>query len=97
MPLIAPKIFRKRLLVEGYFDRADVDGDAIRAYFTEITGQLGLRTYREPIVHHTSGQGKAVNEGYDALVPLIDSGIYVCVWSRPALRLGDPLHLRGVR
>ena len=32
-------------------------------------------------MHRTSGQGKASNEGFDAFVPLIDSGIYVCVWS----------------
>jgi len=78
---IAPEIFRKRLLIEGYFARATLDADAIRQYFAVITGRLGLRTYGEPIVHATSGQGKAANEGYDAFVPLIDSGIYVCVWS----------------
>jgi hypothetical protein len=83
MPRIAPEIFRKRLLIEGYFAREDLDEQVIREYFTSITAQLGLRTYGEPIVHHTSGQGKAVNEGYDAFVPLIDSGIYVCVWSGP--------------
>jgi hypothetical protein len=83
MPRIAPEIFRKRLLIEGYFAREHLDEQVIRDYFTFITTQLGLRTYGEPIVHHTSGQGKAVNEGYDAFVPLIDSGIYVCVWSGP--------------
>src|SRR3712207_3606752 len=56
MPRIAPEIFRKRMLVEGYFERERVD-------------------------ERTSGQGKAANEGYDAFVPLIDSGIYVAVWS----------------
>ena len=81
MARIAPEIFRKRLLIEGYFARTVLDADAIRAYFTLITSRLGLRTYGEPIVHATSGQGKAANEGYDAFVPLIDSGIYVCVWS----------------
>jgi S-adenosylmethionine decarboxylase len=81
MGRIAPEIFRKRLLIEGYYARAVLDADALRSYFTVITGRLGLRTYGEPIVHATSGQGKAVNEGYDAFVPLIDSGIYVCVWS----------------
>jgi S-adenosylmethionine decarboxylase len=81
MGRIAPEIFRKRLLIEGYFTRATLDADAIRAYFALITGRLGLRTYGEPIVHATSGQGKVANEGYDAFVPLIDSGIYVCVWS----------------
>ena len=84
MPRIAPEIFRKRLLIEGYFARRDLDAPAIRDYFTLITSRLGLRTYGEPIVHATSGQGKAANEGYDAFVPLIDSGIYVCVWSSRA-------------
>ncbi len=35
-------------------------------------------------MHTTSGQGKAANQGYDAFVPLIDSGIYVGVWSARA-------------
>jgi S-adenosylmethionine decarboxylase len=81
MARIAPEIFRKRLLIEGYFARATLDAAAIRDYFALITSRLGLRTYGDPIVHATSGQGKAANEGYDAFVPLIDSGIYVCVWS----------------
>lgn len=78
---IAPEIFRKRLLIEGFFAREAVTGETLLDYFTFITARLGLRTYAEPIVHRTSGQGKAMNEGYDAFVPLIDSGIYVCVWS----------------
>ena len=84
MPRIAPEIFRKRLLIEGYFARQELDAAAIREYFAVITSRLALRTYGEPIVHATSGQGKAANEGYDAFVPLIDSGIYVCVWSARA-------------
>lgn len=79
---IAPEIYRKRLLVEGYY-RAVVDAETVRAYFARITGDLGLRTYGEPIVHRTSGAGKAANEGYDGFVPLIDSGIYVAVWTGP--------------
>jgi hypothetical protein len=84
MPRIAPEIFRKRLLIEGYFARQDLEAAAIREYFTVITSRLGLRTYGEPTVHTTSGQGKAANQGYDAFVPLIDSGIYVGVWSAQA-------------
>jgi hypothetical protein len=80
MPRIAPEIFRKRMLVEGYFERDVVDERTLRDYLALITSGLGLRTYAEPIVHKTSGQGKVANEGYDAFVPLIDSGIYVAVW-----------------
>jgi hypothetical protein len=80
-PRLAPHIFRKRLLIEGFFTRDGVDEETIRQYFTLITSGLSLRTYAPPIIHHTGGQGKAVNQGYDAFVPLIDSGIYVGVWS----------------
>jgi S-adenosylmethionine decarboxylase len=83
MRRLAPEIFRKRLLIEGFFARDVLDAQVIRDYFSAITGHLGLRTYGEPIVHETSGLGKAQNQGYDAFVPLIDSGIYVCVWSGP--------------
>ena len=77
---IAPEIFRKRLLVEGYF-RVEVTEDSLREYFSRITSGLGLRTYGDPIIHKTSGAGKDINEGFDGFVPLIDSGIYISVWS----------------
>jgi len=76
---IAPEIFRKRLIIEGYF-RADMGEALIRSYFAEVTGELGLRL---PIIHRTGGQGKAINEGYDGFVPLVDSGIYIAAWINP--------------
>ena len=77
---IAPEIFRKRLLVEGYYT-INVTVEVLKDYFANITAGLGLRTYGLPIIHTTSGAGKEVNEGYDGFVPLIDSGIYISVWS----------------
>ena len=79
---IAPDIFRKRLLIEGYF-QSEVTAETLRTYFSHITTKLGLRTYGEPIIHRTSGAGKEVNEGFDGFVPLIDSGIYIAVWVNP--------------
>ncbi len=76
---IAPHIFRKRLLIEGFFAK-DVTEQTILEFFTFITTTLSLRTYGAPIVHTTSGEGKDENQGYDAFVPLIDSGIYIGVW-----------------
>jgi hypothetical protein len=40
---IAPDIFRKRLLIEGYFQR-DMAESVLRDYFRHITSELGLRT-----------------------------------------------------
>ena len=54
---IAPEIFRKRLLVEGFFSR-DVGAEMLREYFAHVTSKLGLRTYAMPIIHSTSGRDK---------------------------------------
>ena len=69
---IAPEVFRKRLLVEGYFRRT-VDEAAIGGYFDHLTSGLGLRTYGAPIIHRTSGQGRHINEGFDGFVPTAGS------------------------
>ena len=34
-----------------------------------------------PVIYSPSGMGKEENEGYDAFVPLIDSGISAYIWS----------------
>ena len=79
---IAPDILRQRMLIEGYFT-ASVDRAAVEAYLTGIAAELGLRTYGAPIVHDPGGIGKPENQGFDAFIPLIDSGISLYVWSKP--------------
>jgi len=79
MKNIAPDIFRKRLLIEGYYN-IDVTEETIKKFFSYITANLSLQTNGAPVVHATSSLGKEVNQGYDAFVPLIDSGIYLGVW-----------------
>ena len=77
---IAPDIFRKRLLIEGFFTTS-VNEQSIIDFFIFITAGLNLKTYGQPIIHATRGVGKDANQGYDGFVPLIDSGIYLAVWS----------------
>jgi len=77
---LAPDIFRKRLLIEGFF-AVNVEEQTIKDFFEHLTNSLSLQTYGAPIIHHTGGVGKDENQGYDAFVPLIDSGIYLGVWS----------------
>lgn len=82
MKNIAPDIFRKRLLIEGYYS-IDVDKQKVSDYLLGLAAHLGLRVYGEPIVFSPdSGMGKDENAGYDAFVPLIDSGISAYVWSK---------------
>lgn len=80
MKNLAPDIMRQKLLIEGFYN-IDVDKKVIENYFKKITSKLKLRMYGKPIIFSTSGKGKEGNQGYDAFVPLIDSGISVYVWS----------------
>ena len=78
---LAPDIVRQRLLIEGVYT-ADIDSEAVEQYLLGIAAHLDLRTYGRPIVHAPGGAGKEENEGFDAFIPLIDSGISLYVWSR---------------
>lgn len=80
MKNLAPTIKRQRLLIEWFYT-IDADKSVIENYFKGVTDFLNLRMYGEPIIFSPGGEGKEENQGYDAFVPLIDSGISVYVWS----------------
>jgi S-adenosylmethionine/arginine decarboxylase-like enzyme len=77
---LAPKIQRQRLLLEGYYSIA-MNREAVTCYLTQVAAHLGLRTYAEPVIYTPSGEGKQANQGFDAFIPLIDSGISLYIWS----------------
>jgi S-adenosylmethionine decarboxylase len=80
---LAPEVVRKRLLIEGiYF--GDMTADRVRHFLLDVAERLGMRTYGEPVVYSpASGMGRDQNAGFDAFVPLIDSGISAYFWSGP--------------
>jgi hypothetical protein len=76
----APEITRQRLLVEGYFT-TDVDEARVEGYLHGVAAHLDLRTYGQPAIFAPGGAGREENQGFDAFLPLIDSGISLYVWS----------------
>lgn len=80
MKNLAPHLFRQRLLVEGFY-RIRADKKVIEMYFKTIAKALNLKSYGKPIIFSPAGIGKMKNQGYDAFVPLIDSGISLYIWS----------------
>jgi S-adenosylmethionine decarboxylase len=77
---LAPEITRQRLLIEGHYS-IEIGQNEVEGYLLGVAAHLGLRTYGTPIVYAPGGQGKDENEGFDAFVPLIDSGISLYVWT----------------
>lgn len=80
MENIAPQITRQRLLVEGYYDKSINEQD-VHCFLTGLADYLALRHYAAPIIHAPSGDVKEENAGFDAFLPLIDSGISLYVWT----------------
>jgi S-adenosylmethionine decarboxylase len=77
---LAPHITRQRLLVEGFY-AIEVDRAAVDRYLHGVAAHLGLRAYGEATIFSPGGEGKAENQGFDAFLPLIDSGVSLYVWS----------------
>ena len=77
---IAPDVFRQRLLLEGFWN-VEVTKELIDSYLRSLADNLELRIYSEPIIYSPGGDGKEENQGFDAFVPLIDSGISAYFWS----------------
>ena len=80
MKNLAPKITRQRLLIEGFYQKK-IDEQVIEDYFKTVTDSLKLRMYEKSIIFSPGGNGKEENQGYDAFVPLIDSGISLYIWT----------------
>ncbi|MBW4694371.1 MAG: hypothetical protein KME27_21710 [Lyngbya sp. HA4199-MV5] len=81
MKNLAPDIFRQRLLIEGFYTIALTEA-TLKAYLQGVAAHLNLRAYGEPVIFApASGMGKAENQGFDAFLPLIDSGISAYIWS----------------
>lgn len=77
---LAPEIVRQRLLIEGYYE-AEVDEQRVEGYLEGVAAHLGLRAYGRGAIFSPEGEGKDENQGFDAFLPLIDSGISLYVWT----------------
>lgn len=81
MKNLAPHIKRQRLLIEGFFS-ISVTREVLRDYLFGVAKHLNLRVYGEPTIFSPAGMGKEENQGFDAFIPLIDSGISAYIWSK---------------
>lgn len=77
---LAPEVFRQRLLVEGRYT-GEVTRERLTGYLLGVAAHLELKAYGEPTIYSPAGLGSAANQGFDAFLPLIDSGISAYIWS----------------
>ena len=78
---MAPEITRIRLLIEGFYS-GDMDEARVVRYLFSVAEELELKVYGHLIIYLPAGKGSEQNQGFDAFIPLIDSGICVYIWSQ---------------
>ena len=76
---LAPQIYRQRLLIEGLYD-IDVQIDTVHQFFATLLTGLGANAAGDAIVNSSLGQGKLENQGIEAFIPLIESGVSLYTW-----------------
>jgi len=77
---IAPDIFRQRLLIEGFYTKP-LDQYDVAKFLRGLAAELGMRAYAQPVIFAPEGEGRAENQGFDAFLPLVDSGIAAYFWT----------------
>jgi S-adenosylmethionine decarboxylase len=76
---LAPGIYRQRLLIEGIYE-IDVHIETIHQFFSKLLSGIGANAAGDAIVNSSLGQGKPENQGIEAFIPLIESGVALYTW-----------------
>ena len=76
---LAPQLYRQRLLIEGMYE-IDVEVDTIHRFFEVMLSGLGMNAAGDAMVNSSLGQGQPKNQGIEAFLPLIESGVAVYTW-----------------
>ena len=76
---LAPDIYRQRLLIEGIYE-IDVQVETVHQFFAALLTGLGAHAAGDAIVNSSLGQGKPENQGIEAFIPLIESGVALYTW-----------------
>jgi S-adenosylmethionine/arginine decarboxylase-like enzyme len=76
---LAPHIYRQRLLIEGIYE-IDVQIETVHQFFAALLIGLGVSAAGDAIVNSSLGQGELENQGIEAFMPLIESGVALYTW-----------------
>ena len=76
---LAPDIYRQRLLIEGKYE-IEVQVETVHQFFAALLSGLGANAAGDAVVNSSLGQGKPENQGIEAFLPLIESGVAVYTW-----------------
>lgn len=75
---LAPNVYRQRLVIEGYPEKAISDAD-IKKYLSELSAKIGMVQLIEPVTHRSDLYGWA------GWIHWETSGAHLYAWEQPLL------------
>lgn len=79
MKNLLPEVYRKRLIIEGFY-RARVDRDALSRLLIELSRSLSMTPITDPLIFSPTGKGKGLHHGLAAYMGWVESGISIYTW-----------------
>jgi S-adenosylmethionine decarboxylase len=76
-----PRIFRKRLIVEGRHS-ISIDADTIKQYLVELAEKIGMRLLIEPVIFSPDACSHPLHHGIAGFVGWVESGGFVYTWDK---------------
>lgn len=81
MKNLEPRIFRKRLIIEGRYS-ISIDADTIKQYLIKLAEKIGMRLLIEPFVFSPDACSHPLHHGMAGFVGWVESGGFVYTWDQ---------------
>lgn len=81
MTNLCPEIFRKRVMLEGFYTIAPPDELFIRDFLNNLSSHLGMRPLTEVLVFSPDKHSK-LHHGIAGFIPWVESGCSLYTWEK---------------
>ena len=79
MKNLLPEVFRKRLIIEGFY-KNEMNPRVIKSLFHKLSSALSMTPITEPLIFSPTGKGKGLHHGLAGYMAWVESGVSIYTW-----------------
>jgi len=78
---LAPKIYRQRLIIEGFYT-IEIKPIKLKKFMKNLSVQLGMTVIYGPIVKNLAGKINPLHKGFECVLIWAESGTSIYTWNK---------------